>query len=112
MVDSIPVTDSTDETQEIAVVSIGGKLYPVHVLADQNGNLVTASNPLQVAGLGVRDSTGVMIVPADMATTNQTFDADGNVLTTTISDGTTSWVRTITRDGSGRVIAISKWVRQ
>ncbi|MBB3772014.1 hypothetical protein FHS55_002623 [Angulomicrobium tetraedrale] len=68
-------------------------------------------SPALVAS-GIVDSTGAVINPDSYATTAITRDANGNLLTQTISDGTNSWVQTITRDGDGYVATVSKWVRQ
>lgn len=75
------------------------------------GSDVSAANPL-FARVGVVDSTGAVIYPDSYATSATTRDTAGNLLTMTITDGTTSWVQTITRDASGNLSAMSKWVRQ
>jgi len=61
---------------------------------------------------GVLDSTGEQFFPDSCATTGITRDVNGNVLTRTISDGSHSWVQTITRDANGSVVTVSRWVRQ
>ncbi|QIB32627.1 hypothetical protein [Ancylobacter pratisalsi] len=64
------------------------------------------------ARIGVLDDTGVMIYPDSYEVTAVTRDPAGNLLTKTISDGSTTWVQTVTRDASGNFSTVSRWVRQ
>ncbi|QIB34734.1 hypothetical protein [Ancylobacter pratisalsi] len=70
------------------------------------------SDTAGAARIGVLDDTGVMIYPDSYAVTAVTRDPAYNLLTTTISDGSTTWVQTITRDAAGNFATVSRWVRQ
>jgi len=61
---------------------------------------------------GVKDSTGAVIYPDSMRTSAVTRDASGNLLTMTKTDGTNTWVYTITRDANGYFASDTLWVRQ
>lgn len=74
--------------------------------------LLTNSFGALVTSGGVPDSTGAPINPDNMAITAVTRDGDGNLLTMTITDGTSSWVQTITRDANGNLATQSVWVKQ
>lgn len=61
---------------------------------------------------GVRDNTGTVFNPDSCAMTGATYDADGNLLTMTKSDGVNTWVMTYTWDANGNLATVSLWVRQ
>lgn len=61
--------------------------------------------------MAVLDSTGQVFYPDDCATSEVTRDSAGNLLSTTLTDGVTSWRQTITRDSAGNLSTSSKWVR-
>lgn len=89
----------------------GGVKLPQSTPSDAAGNPYAPANPLPVTRSGVKDSTGAIFWPDDCATSGVTRDAAGNLLTTTITDGTTSWRQTITRDAAGLLATVSRWVR-
>lgn len=61
---------------------------------------------------GVQDSTGAWIYPDSLRTSAVTRDANRNLLTETKTDGTNTWVYTITRDANGDFASDTLWVRQ
>lgn len=60
---------------------------------------------------GEFDSDGNVISPSRY---NHTYgyNASGNLVTDTISDGSTTWVKTFTYNASGQLIGESVWVKQ
>ena len=116
MADNFETRDGSDYKVTLAAKAVpGGALMPQSIPSSETGVPYGANNPLPVSGAArnaIKDSTGALFYPDDCAVTAVTRDTAGNLLTTTISDGTTSWVQTITRDASGNMSALSKWERQ
>ncbi|GLK85673.1 hypothetical protein [Ancylobacter defluvii] len=105
------------EAQAPFVPEIGEKADPAWSGAGPSTVLGVLKGLFERASTGaarnaLKDSTGALFYPDDCAVTAVTRDASGNLLTQTISDGTTSWVQTITRDANGNMSALSKWERQ
>ncbi|MBS7546260.1 hypothetical protein [Ancylobacter oerskovii] len=114
MPDYIKSVDFDGYARNLATKDLGADLHlPKSLPSDPTGTPYTATNPMPSAARNaVKDSTGALMYPDDCAVTAVTRDASGNMLTQTISDGTTSWVQTITRDANGNMSAVSKWERQ
>ena len=97
-----PTQSVTSGFIEPAVKSpVDGKVKPVD-----------AGNPLPVSGQssGVLASNGKTIYPDNEAVT--LAYTNGVVTSLTLTTGGTTYVQTLTYDGSGNVTNISKWVAQ
>ena len=57
------------------------------------------------------DSTRQEVYP-DACSHTFGYDGSGRLSTDTMTDGTSTWVKTYTYDGSGRLSGTSLWVKQ